>query len=164
MWLQAITWSEDHLTLWVSFPHHKLPLCQVWCPSALSKKWYFIFNLSSDIMWPLGYRAMWHYGWVPLIISLHLAKFGGYKRCASEEILFFICNVTSRDFVVRESCDTMGKFSSSLVTTLQSLVIIDLLEEEILSFQFVTWLLMTTWSEDHVTSWVSYPHHKSPPC
>ena len=40
-------------------------------------------------------------------------------------------------------------------------MIIDLLEEEIPSFQFVTWLHVTTWSEDHVTSWVSYPHHKS---
>ena len=35
-----------------------------------------------------------------------------------------------------ESCDFMGDFLLSLVTTLQSLVIIDLLEEEILSFQF----------------------------
>ena len=26
------------------------------------------------------------------------------------------------------------------------------------------WLQVTTWSEGHATSWVSYPHHKSPPC
>ena len=53
--------------------------------------------------------------------------------------MFFVCHVTSRDFVIRESCDTMGEFPLSLVTTLQSLVIIDLLEEETLSFQFVMW-------------------------
>ena len=163
-WLYAITWSENHLTLWVSFPHHKLPLCQIWWSSALRKRRYFIFNLSRDLMWPRGHRVLWHYGSVLLIISLHPAKFGGHKRCAGEEILLFVCHVTSRDFVVREACDTIGEFPSSLMTTLQSLVIIDLLEEEILTFQFVTWLHVTTWSEGHVTSWVSYPHYKSLPC
>lgn len=49
----------------------------------------------------------------------------------------FVCHVTLRDFVVRELCDAMGEFPSSLVTIRQSLVIIDVLEEEILSFQFV---------------------------
>ena len=33
--------------------------------------------------------------------------------------------------MVRESCDIMGEFSLSLVTTLQSLVIMNLLEEDI---------------------------------
>ena len=159
-----ITWLDDHLALWVSFPHHNLPLCQVWWPSVLRKRRYFVFNLSRDIMWPRSHRFMWHYGWVPLIISLHPANFGGHRRSAREEILFIICNMTLRDLVVRESCDTMGKFPLSLVATLQSLVIIDLLEKEILIFQFVTWLHVTTWSEDRVTSWVSYLHHKSPPC
>ena len=78
--------------------------------------------------------------------------------------MLFVCHVTSRDFVVRETCDTIGEFPSSLMTTLQSLVIIDLLEEEILTFQFVTLLHVTTWSEGHVTSWVSYPHYKSLLC
>ena len=68
----------------------------------------------------------------PLIISLHPAKFGCHRRCAREEILFFVCHMTSQDFVIK------SEFPSSLVTTLQSLVIIDLLEEEILRFQFVT--------------------------
>ena len=77
-------------------------------------------------------------GEFPLIISLHPAKFGCHRRCAREEISFFVCHMTSQDFVVRESCDIKSEFPSSLVTTLQSLVIIDLLEEEILRFQFVT--------------------------
>ena len=45
----------------------------------------------------------------------------------------------------------MGEFPSTLVTKLQGLVIIDLLEEEILSFQFATWLHVGMWSESHVT-------------
>ena len=56
---------------------------------------------------------------------------------AREDIPFFVCHVTTSDFGVREPCDIMGEFPLSLVTTLQSLVIMDLLEEEILSFQFV---------------------------
>ena len=134
------TWSQGHVTLWVSFPHHKLPLCQVWWPSALQNRRYFVFNLSRDLMWPSCHRVMWHYGWVPLIISLHPAKFGGHRRYGKEKILFFVCHVTSRDFVVREPYDTMGEFISSLVTTLQNFMIIDILEEEILSFKFFIWL------------------------
>ena len=143
-WLHAIAWSEDNLTLWVSFPYHKLPLCQVWWPSTLWKRKYFVFNFSRDLMRPNCHRVMWHYGRVPFIISLHLiAKFGGHRRCARKEILFFVYHVTSRDFVVRESCDTMGEFPWSSVTTLQSLLIIELLEEEMLSSHFVTWLHVT---------------------
>ena len=104
-------------------------------------------------MRPRSPRVMWHYGLVPLIISLHPANFGGHSRCEREESLLFVCNMTLRDFVVRESCDTMGEFPSWLVTTLQSLVVIDLLDEEILSFQFVTGLHKTTWSEGHVILW-----------
>ena len=71
---------------------------------------------------------------VPLIISLHPARFGGHRRCAREEISSFVSQVTARDFVARESFDIMDEFPLSLVTTLQSLGIINLLEEEILSF------------------------------
>ena len=85
-------------------------------------------------------EVMWHW-WVSLNISLH-----GHKRCSREEISPFVFHVTSRDVVVRESCDIMSEFPSSLVTTLQNLVIIGLLEEKILYFQFVTWLHVTTWS------------------
>ena len=43
-------------------------------------------------------EVMWHW-WVSLNISLH-----GHKRCTREEISPFVCHMTSRDFVVRESC------------------------------------------------------------
>ena len=140
-----------------SLPHHKSPLCQIWWPLALQKMRCFVFNLSCDLMCPCDQR-------VPLIINIHPAKFSGHRHCAREEISFFICHVTSREFMVRESCDIMDEFPSLLVTTLQSLMIIDLLEEEILCFQYVTWLQVITWSEVHVTSWMSFPHHKSPHC
>ena len=114
-------------------------------------------------MWPRSHRDMWH-GCASLIISLHPAKFDGHRYCAREQILFFVCHATSRDFVVRESCDIMDEFSSSLVTNLQCLVFIYLLEEEILSFQFVTWLHVTTCTEGCVAWWVSFPYHKPLPC
>ena len=71
---------------------------------------------------------------VTLIISLFPAKFGGHRRCTREEISSFVSHVTARDFMVRESFDIMVEFPLSLVTNLPSLVIINLLEEEILSF------------------------------
>ena len=126
--------SGDHVirgSLWVSFSHHNWPLCQVWWPLAFQRRRYFVFNLSRNLMWPRGQRVMWHYGWICPIIRLHPAKFGGHRRCAREEISFFVCHVTSRDFVVRESCDIIVEFPSSLMTTLQSL---NLFEEKILRF------------------------------
>ena len=153
--------SRDHVIressdIMDEFPHHKSPLCQIWWPSVLQKMRYFVFNLSGDLLWPRGQR-------VPVIVSIHPVKFGGHRHCAREKILLFVCHVTTHDFVIRESYD-MGEFSSSFMTTLQRLVIIDLLEDEILSFQFVTWFHVITWSEGHVTSWMSSPHHKSLPC
>ena len=65
---------------------------------------------------------------------LHPAKFGGHWHCLREKILFFVFHIISCHFVVRESCDIMDEFPLSLVSALQSLVIIDLLQEEIFRF------------------------------
>ena len=59
-------------------------------------------------------------------------------RCVREDLSFLVCQVASSDYLVRESRDIMDEFSLSSVTMLQNLVIIDLLEEKILRFQFVT--------------------------
>ena len=129
--------SRDHVTRgsWsVCFPHHQSPLWQVCWQLALHKRRYFVLNLSQDLMPSRGERVVWHYGWSPLIINLHPAKFDGHRNCAREEISFFVCHVTPLDFVVRQSYDIMCAFSLPLVTTLKSLMIIDLLGEDILRF------------------------------
>ena len=61
-------------------------------------------------MWLRGHWIMWHYGGVFLIVSHHPAKFGGLRRCASKDILILVCQVASRDYVVRESREIMGVF------------------------------------------------------
>ena len=43
----------------------------------------------------------------------------------------------------------------------QSLVVVGIVEKEILRFQFVTWSLVSTWSESHVILCAGYPCHKS---
>ena len=77
-------------------------------------------------------------GEFPFFTSHYPEKFSGHRRCRIEDILSLACHMTSRDFVVRESRGIIGEFPSSYVITLQSLVIIGLVEEEILSFHFVT--------------------------
>ena len=97
--------SRGHMirgSLCVRFPHHES------YSTKFGGHWtckYFAFDLSRDVMWLREQRVMWHYGWVPLIITLHPAKFGGHRLCAREKNPFFICHVTARDFWVRESCD-----------------------------------------------------------
>ena len=109
--------SHDHVirgSLWMTSPHHKWPLWQVWWPLALQKRNYFdlICHVTSydhvvrglfDIM-----------GEFALIISPHPAKFGCHRRSATEEISFFIYHVTWRYFVVRELCDIRDEFPLSL--------------------------------------------------
>ena len=51
--------------------------------------------------------------WVALLITSHYPpKFGGHRHCGREDILFLVCHMTSRDFVVRESCSIMVEFPS----------------------------------------------------
>ena len=126
---------------------------------------FLICYVTSEITWSQSHVTSWvrspHHkssSMPSLVVTgvVHKRKFG----------FLFIAwpHVTSHDFAVRESSDTMDEFPSSLVTTLQGLVITDFLEEEILSFQFIAWLHVTTWSEGHVTSWVSCSHYKPPSC
>ena len=60
--------------------------------------------------------------------------FGGHRPRGKGDIDFSICHLTSRDQIIRGSSDIMDEFPSSKVITLESLVIIEPLEEEILSF------------------------------
>ena len=105
---------------------------------------------------------------ISLITSHYPAKFGDHRPCGRWDILFLVCHVTTRDLVVREiimaSHGMMGEFPLSWVTILQSLMIIDLVHEKILSFHFITWPHVTTLSEVNVKSWVYSSHHKSLPC
>ena len=107
-------------------------------------------------MWLCGQRVMWNYGWVSPHCKSPSWEFGGHRRCAREKFrLFFVTwpHVT----LWSESHLTLGgEFPSSLVNTLQSLVIINLLEEEILRFQFVTWLRVTTLSDAWVLVIISH--------
>ena len=105
-------------------------------------------------------RVMWYFVWVPLVISHYHTWFDGRKRCTREDILFLVCHVTTREYLLWELRNIMGEFPSWEVTTLQSLMIINLLEEEIWSFQFATWSHVITRSEDHVTWGVDFRHHK----
>ena len=53
-------------------------------------------------MWTLGQRVIDISGKLPALLSHHPTKFGGHKSCASKDILFLVCHVTSRDYLVRE--------------------------------------------------------------
>ena len=96
-------------------------------------------------------RVIWYFVWIPLVISHYHTRFDGRKRCTRDDILFLVCHVTTREYLLWELRNIMGEFPSWEVTTLQSLVIINLLEEEIWSFQFATWSHVITRWEDHVT-------------
>ena len=119
-------------------------------------KWrYFGFSLSRDLMWL--------HGCVRLSINHQLAKFHGHRSFQRGYVTLLVYHVTTHHHIVRGSCDSVGG-SSHQVSNLSCLVVIDLAEEEMLNFQFVTWLHKITWQEDHLALWVSFPHHKLSLC
>ena len=67
------------------------------------------------------------YGWMPL--THHTAKFGDHKHCNSRDMTFLICRVISGEYIIKESCDLMVGSPSWYVTTLPSLVAIDIMIE-----------------------------------
>ena len=42
----------------------------------------FLF-FSCNLTVPCNQRVIWFYRWKPLMISHHLAKFGGHKQCGT---------------------------------------------------------------------------------
>ena len=45
-------------------------------------------------------------------MSYHLAKFGGYRHCGSEDLMILVCHVILQDQVIKDSCDFMDKSPS----------------------------------------------------
>ena len=64
--------------------------------------------------------------WEPLSQCHHLA-FCGVDTFSAGGDMYFICHVTQQDLSVEISCVFMGESSSPHVTTLKSLVTIDIL-------------------------------------
>ena len=60
------------------------------------------------------------------MVSCHLAMFGGHWSSASGNIKHLNCYMTSQNYVAEESCNFMSESFLLCVTTLSSLVVIDI--------------------------------------
>ena len=49
-----------------------------------------VFSLSHCFERQRVQRAMWLYGWEPLIVSHHLAKFGGHRHYGKGDLMFLV--------------------------------------------------------------------------
>ena len=67
----------------------------------------------------------------PLIISHNLSMFGDHWSSASTDIKYLIFHVTSQNHLMEGSCKFMNKTSLLYVTTMSSLVAIDIVVIEI---------------------------------
>ena len=47
------------------------------------------------------------------MVRHHLAMFGAHWSSASRDITYLICHLTLQDSVIEESCDVIGRSSSS---------------------------------------------------
>ena len=104
---RGVLWHHDWMA---SSPHNKSLSYQVCWSQVLRKRTYFVFSLSRDLTWLCGQRVTEHYEWVFFIISDYPAKIGDHRSCGREDIKLSFCHVTSRDDVVRSSCDIIGEF------------------------------------------------------
>ena len=72
---------------------------------------------------------MWLYRHQPSKVSYHPLKFGGNRYCGSGN-MFLVCHVILQGYVIKGSCDFMGRNPSRQVIILPSLVAIDTLVVE----------------------------------
>ena len=55
-------------------------------------------------------------------ITYLLAKFGGHRRCGSENIMILVCHVIFQNHVIKRSCDFIGRSLSRQVIIVPSLM------------------------------------------
>ena len=72
------------------------------------------------------------------MISQDLTWFGVHGFLASGNVMYSVCFVTSKDHLIEGSCEFRDGSSSQYVTTLTSLVTIDIVIVEIKCAEFVT--------------------------
>ena len=49
-------------------------------------------------------------------LSYHLVEFGGHRHSSIGEKIFLVCEVISKNHVIKEPCDLMGTIFPSFVT------------------------------------------------
>ena len=69
---------------------------------------------------------VWIYGWKPLLVSHHFAMFGDHWSSGNEDKKYLICHVTSQNHLIEGRCNLISGSSSKYVTTLPSLVAINI--------------------------------------
>ena len=113
---------------WITF-HWRSLSSQFWyLRSLVEQKYEFLTQFWSFGKWSCNQVVVWLSSWKPLTLNLDPWKFGG--RTFYGKDMFWICLVASRDHV--------RKGSSNLVTTLQILLDIGPVEEEMKHFYFIT--------------------------
>ena len=48
----------------------------------------------------------------PIKASYQPAKFGGHRQYGNEDIMVLVCHVILQDYMMKESCDSMGRSPS----------------------------------------------------
>ena len=102
---------------------------------------YFAVSLSRDLMWLM--KNMWLHWFIHLTINHQLAKFHGYRSCQRGYVTLLVCHVTIYCYIFR-----IMWLHKGVPLTISPHLLLDV-----------------TWSDDHLTLWVSYPitisHHSA---
>ena len=104
---KRITWLYGGVSLVISEYHTNfLTIIDLSKEEILSFQFFMWPHVN---VWPEDHVT----SWALLVISYYPLKFGGYRLCGIGDIKRLICHVTSRDNVIRGSCDIIGVFPSS---------------------------------------------------
>ena len=66
-----------------------------------------------DLLQPRCQRIMWLLRWVTLTICYQSVMFGSHRTCRRVDIKFSVCQVTSRNHMIRRRSDITDEFPSS---------------------------------------------------
>ena len=86
--------------------------------------------MSRDVTWAYYQRDMWLDECESLSLS-HCANFDAFRSCRSGNKTILFCHVTSSDHMIKVPCDFVNGSLSTKVTTVASLMLIDLVEVKV---------------------------------
>ena len=108
-----------------------------------------------DAKWPFCQKFTWLGKWESFSLSHHSAKFDLYRCCGGGDKTFSFCHLTSRDSMIKRTCNLSYGNPLSQVITVPNFMLISFVEVEILICHMKSRDLMIKGTCDLGESWVT---------
>ena len=92
-----------------------------------------------DAKWPFCQKFTWLGKWESFSLSHHSAKFDLYRCCGGGDKTFSFCHLTSRDSMIKRTCNLSYGSPLSQVITVPNFMLISFVEGDFNLSHEITW-------------------------